>query len=152
FIIILAGLILPFIISPPDSFTAKSTQSRYNKEALTDFLTKNNLNNNRLIVCFYGASCRFCQLAAKKLDVMIKKAETKSHMHIAFMGSSQKISSFVNDNVGIKDVSISKVEPGEFLRITHGKMPVILLLDNNNVIGGFGYRDLPEDKILQFLD
>ena len=150
-IILLSGLLVPFVITPPDSFIQNKT-STYNDQALKDFLSEQELDDDRLLLCFYGTSCRFCKLAARKISVINEKSPTNGNMHLAFLGSSDQISDFIEET-GTKDknnITTIQLKPKEFLEITNGKMPLILHLENGNVIEHYGYRNISEKALLQF--
>jgi len=149
--VFIIAISLPFIVSLPDNlmFESYSKKNSYNEIALFTFLKQSGLNRNG-IVCFLGCKCRFCKLAARKMNVMLKEIKNPYYINFIFWGSQNDIDIFFNET-NINHYSNLSIDGVRFLRITDGQMPLILLLKEGKVINKFGYRDIDEEKVMQFL-
>lgn len=147
------SIAIPFIVSPPDNFNYESyaKKASYNASALNQFLDENeSLKQGKHVVTFYGTSCRFCKLASKKMTVIADKSKYPELLSCIFWGDDASIENFYETTYSTQ-FPYSTLEVGIFLRITDGHMPLILLLENGLVKGNYGYRDLQEEEIIQFM-
>ncbi|NQU35833.1 MAG: DoxX family membrane protein [Bacteroidetes bacterium] len=150
--LLIVSISLPIIISPPDSFMHQfyANKISYNQSQLDEYLAVNQHVDGKKIICFFGATCRFCKLASKKISVVLQKAGKDELVHYVFFGNSSEIDLFFEEtNTSIFPNSIIPVS--DFLKITDGQMPLILLMENNQVIKKYGYRDIDENEIIEFL-
>lgn len=144
---------IPMIISPPDSllFHKYSQSVSYNDILLKQYLEENNQHTKgKRILCFYGTSCRFCQLATQKMTVIANKSNSTDIINIVFFGSEHSVDHFFEETNSIK-FQYSFLPPDKFLGITNGKMPIIILLEDGEVKGKFGYRNINENEIINFI-
>ncbi len=150
-ILFIVSISIPMIVSPPDSFRMQyyAAKTTYNAEYLDEYIKSNNLSQGKRIISFYGASCRFCKLAAKKMDVIGSESKNPEIFTCVFWGSESKIQSFF-DITNTTVIPYKTIEVGEFLKITDGSMPLIVLIDNGKVVDKFGYRSIVESDILDF--
>lgn len=152
-VIALASFIAIGFISPPDNFLRKTydRQTTFHEESLNQYLNESGVNTGKHIVLFLSPECQFCDLASKKLEVILKKIETGYSCKLVFWGEEELITNFLDDHVfEVFDYNI--LSPVNFLRITEGKMPLILLIDNGEVIQKYGYRNLDEREIIDFFE
>ncbi|MEG1762186.1 MAG: hypothetical protein RRY15_02360 [Bacteroidales bacterium] len=149
----LFSLALPFILSPPDSFYYEqyAQKNDYNSNLLDSFLKTEHLDTTSCILCFYGPTCPFCQLAAKKIEVIAHKNPDKFAVNFVFFGSKPQIKLFFQKNHLVEKPYLS-LSPSSFLKITQGNMPLIFLIRKGKVIHVFGYRDIREKQIIQFYE
>ena len=152
-VLVIISISLPFIISPPDSFSIEkySSKTHYSKENLDKYLAEHENIKGRKVLCFFGVSCRFCKLSAKKISVISDKVGSTDLIEYVFMGDKDKVHDFFNET-NTQIFSYSTIETAQFLRITDGRMPLILLMEDDSVINKYGYRDLSEQEILDFLN
>jgi len=149
----LISMSIPFLVSPPDTFNLSVyvNKTTYNKEALQKYLDTKTPSKGRHVLCFFGTGCRFCKLTSKKITVIAEKAAEKgSSFSIVFWGDEKTIAKFFTET-NCRKFPYEIMDGNQFLRITDGQMPVILLLENGVVKKKYGYRDLNEDEILYFL-
>ena len=149
--IIIIGAAIPFIISPPDSFRIDqySAKSTYNKVFLNTYLNNNQLNKGRYVICFFATKCRFCKLSANKLNIIIKKSIKKDIFLNVFWGDKKSIAEFYS-KTGTNILPYKSLSGNEFLKITNGKMPLIILVNNGEVIKNYGYRSIIDKEIIDF--
>jgi hypothetical protein len=96
------GLVVPFIISPPDNWV----QNRYAKytefdaEILTQTLTEpvyegKHLNEGKKLICYFSMGCEYCKLTAGKITGMSEKLSIDSNIIYLFMGDEKKLKSIL---------------------------------------------------------
>lgn len=130
-----------FVLFPPDNYSRGyiSGNVGINEAALNEafdsaILDKNNFVSGKKIICFYGTSCKHCKLSAQRLSIMQKKnIEPDTEIIGVFLGSEKKCIDFIESF----DLNYSKtylISPDMFLKITNGKMPVIITIENGKII------------------
>lgn len=146
------SLAIPMIISPPDTFFIEkyAKKTSYNEQSLNHFLKENNYDNDTKVLCFFSPTCRFCKLAVKKIAVIANKSNRQQDFQFIFWGSEEKIEQFFEDT-HTPVFPYSTLNGHDFLEITDGKMPLIVLLKNGKVQHKYGYRSIEEGEILDFL-
>lgn len=129
---IAVGLAVPFVVSVPDSWMFGTSSERYDEETLAQILddigSKHNTRDNGKIVAFVTPGCPYCRMTRQKLDYMAQRHHLPQN-------------------------SIIYLEPSDigsenFLKATHGASPLILLLDDGEVVATFHYRNINERKIV----
>lgn len=150
---LILSLSLPFIISPPDSFSyAKYAKNvNYNDIVFKDFLIENNqYSKGKKVLCFFGTGCKFCKLATQKISVIANKLEDNDLINCVFWGTEESVNGFFKEtNSTVFPYTFLPVD--KFLRITNGQMPIIILLESGVVKGKYGYRDMNEQEIIDFM-
>lgn len=151
---IVVSMAVPFIVSPPDNFilSAYANKTSYNEQALQEYLAQKGTLQGKQVICFYGTGCRFCKLSSKKLTVIAEKiSEKESAFSIVFWGDEERIEKFFTTTNSTR-FAYETMDANQFLQITDGQMPLILLLENGIVKKKYGYRDLNEEEILDFFE
>ncbi len=150
-LIILTGISIPLIVSPPDSFRIEqySAKSTYNKEELNTYISNSDYNKGKHIICFFATKCRFCKLASKKIDVIVKQSANKNLYSTVFFGNDEDVDNFYSDTSTNK-MPYKTISGNKFLKITNGKMPLIILLNNGKVVKNYGYRSIVDSEIIDF--
>lgn len=151
-IFLVISILTPFFYSPPDTFFQEeySKKTNYDEESLNKLLNEIQLPNKSML-CFYGAKCRFCKLSAKKTAVVAQKLDLDSNILHIFVGNKEEIDSFYIATNTPKYRHIS-LEIMNFLKISKGNMPLILIIENKKVIKKYGYRDFNEKEVKEFFD
>ena len=137
------------IVSPPDNWRYKSYDRRneINRQALQEALEQGVLpsavGEGDHVVCFYSLQCRFCKMSARKLMTLRRRGEFSNAPIIAVIerGESTDTGPFLEET-GFQPDETVFVEPSDFLRMTNGKMPVILVLHDTAVVAAYNYRNL----------
>lgn len=147
------SLLLPIIVSPPDSFfyARNSKNITYDEFKLNEFLKEHDqFAKGRKMLCFFSTGCRFCKLAARKISVIAKKAGDPEVVSYVFAGAEGSADKFFEETSSTV-FPYSFIPPNRFLKITNGVMPLIILLEDGNVKGKYGYRDIREDELIRFM-
>ena len=88
--------IIPFIISPPDSWGFKHKKtSKEQKAHLENLLIQNNnIHSENSLICFLSVHCTFCKLAGKKLGVIKNNLAYDDQLQIVIHNDSSEVQSF----------------------------------------------------------
>ena len=146
---VIVPLACVLIISPPDNWRYKSYDRRneINRQALQEALEKGLLPpaiaEGDHVVCFYSLQCRFCKMSAKKLMTLRDRGEFSAAPIIAVIGRGENTDTgpFLTET-GFRPDKTVFIEPADFLRMTNGKMPVILVMHDTTVVAAYNYRNL----------
>ena len=152
-IVSLSCLVIPLIASPPDSFfyNTYSKDLTYKEIVLNAYLKENaQYDKGKNIVCFFSSGCGFCKLAAKKVSVMAKKANASNMVQYVFAGAEVSVTDFFREtNSTIFQYTF--IPAKRFLNLTNGEMPLIILVEDGHIKGKYGYRDLNEAEMIEFM-
>ena len=151
--LLLASVAIPFTITPP-AFFAKSWYEKrisYNDALLNEFIAEiPELSSGKLVVSFFGTSCKYCKLAAIKLSAISDVLDDTSHFRYVFWGDDTGVTAFFEET-GSNRFKYDLVGADRFLKITNGRMPLIILLDNGQVVGKYSYAIIDDRMISLFL-
>lgn len=147
------ALLLPLatvlIVSPPDNwrYDAYARKEPLNetafREALASGILPASMTEGERVVCFYSLQCHFCKMSAQKLTILRQRGEFSQAPVIAVFGRGEHPdpAGFLAET-GFQPDEIHFIEPAEFLRITNGSFPLILVLRDGAVTDTFNYRNL----------
>ncbi len=140
-------------VRPPDFIysTHYSKDSFYYKPSLVKFIVDHKLTDKKQIICFFSTSCKYCKLAAKKISIISEKTKNTDDILYVFWSSNSKPRDFFKDTktTAFNYVNLDVIE---FLKLTNGTMPLIILYNKGIVEKVFRYREIDEYQIIQFLD
>lgn len=160
-ITILIGAItlsLPMIFSPPDFFFPQlySKMSTVKDGSSFDSLVINNetfpikCDSGKKILSFYSTGCRFCKLSERKISSIVQRNNLDSTKFAnIFWGDSTKLAKFYKENS--IQFEHAFLPTADFMSITGGRMPQIILLQDGKITHRYGYRDLDEAELVKFI-
>lgn len=156
---VMASTIGVFVASPPDNFTPSydpehNLQAEYFEAALNETpLTELNLTQGKQVLCFFSTGCDYCQMAAHKLSLMQQfygfPAENITYV---FMGSEEGIEKFYQLSESERYRNVLYPDVVQLLKAVNGNFPVIVLLENGEVVREYGFRNMREDEIRAFMN
>ena len=155
---IMVSTIGVFVASPPDNYTPAYAPEQHLQVELFDALLDTepfnslSLKEGKQVICFYSTSCEYCQMAARKLSLMQQfYGFPKENITYIFMGNEEGIERFYeqSESARYRDVLVDDVR--NLLKITDGNFPVVVLLDNGEVVHEYGFRNMNEAEIRAFL-
>ena len=137
------------IVSPPDNwrYDAYRRAEPVNEPALREALEKGVLPasvvSGEHVVCFYSLKCEFCRMSARKLVTLRERGEFSAAPLITIFGRGENpdASPFL-DETGLRPDEVHFIDPAEFLRITGGVFPVILVMHGDEIVEAYNYRNL----------
>ena len=129
------ALAVPFVVSVPDNWMFGASEERYDAEALDALvdgpLADKEIRTGNKVVAFVTPGCPYCRAARQKLDYIARRNK-------------------------LSDDNIIYIEPNdigtsEFLRVTYGATPLLLLTEEGSVCATFHYRNIDERRIVRAL-
>ena len=157
-ITVMVSTIAVFVISPPDNLTSnadpeQNLQLELFNEMLDDApLDALNLREGKQVICFFSTSCEVCQMAAHKLSLMQQFYDfPKESITYLFMGNEEGIASFYeqSESAWYRDVLYPDV--ARLLKAVNGNFPVIVFLEDGEVVHEYGFRNMNEAEIQAFM-
>ena len=155
---IIVSTVAVFLVSPPDNFTsAYKPQQNLNAELFDDALQKPpldslHLNEGKKIVCFFSTACDYCQMSAHKLSLMQQfNGFPQENICYVFMGSNEGVNRFYEISQSAYYQSVIYDDIVSLVKITNGIFPVILLLENGEMVHEYEFRSMNEKEIERFM-
>lgn len=110
------------------------------------------LREGRKVVAFYSASCQYCKEASRKLSIIQQRnALPESQFVTVFPGNDTVgFSSFYQDDY-VKRYAEYPLTPDTFLHLTYGSFPLVLLMDDGEVVATFSQSSLSERAVCDFI-
>ena len=156
---IMASTIGVFVASPPDNLTSNSNpEQNLHRELFGEMLDEApldtlNLREGKRVVGFFSTSCEYCQLAAQKLSLMQQYyGFPTDNITFVFLGSEDGIARFYVESASTHYGSVLYPDVVRLLKVINGNFPVIVLLDNGEVVHEYGFRNMQEDEIKAFFE
>lgn len=155
---VMASTIGVFVASPPDNLTSCSNPDQNLQKELFDELLDEtpldtlNLREGKQVVAFFSTGCEFCQMAAQKLSLMQRfYGFPADNITFVFMGSEDGIDRFYEESASAHYRSVLYPDVVKLLKVINGNFPVIVLMDNGEVVHEYGFRNMREDEIKAFM-
>ena len=155
---VMASTIAVFVISPPDNLTSnadpeQNLQLELFNEMLDDApLDALNLREGKQVICFFSASCDYCQMAAHKLSLMQQfYGFPKENITYLFMGNEESIDGFYEQSGSVQYRDVLYPDVARLLKAINGNFPVVVLLEDGEVVFEYGFRNMDEDEIKTFM-
>ena len=146
---IVVPLATVLVVSPPDNwrYDAYARHELVNGQALQEALDTGilpaTMAEGEHVVCFYSLRCRYCKLSAQKLASLRARGEFADAPIIVIFGrGADTDTTAFFEETGLKPDKVHFIEPADFLRITNGSFPVILVMDGGAVLEKYNYRNL----------
>ncbi|MBR5080997.1 MAG: hypothetical protein IKX35_00975 [Bacteroidales bacterium] len=153
----MASSIAVFVVSPPDNLTSNSDpeqnlQMELFNEMLDDApLDALNLGEGKQVICFFSTSCEVCQMAARKLSLMQQfYGFPKENITYLFMGNEEGITSFYEQSESVQYRDVLYPDVARLLKVVNGNLPVIVFLEDGEVVHEYGFRNMQEAEIRAF--
>ena len=137
------------IASPPDNwrYDAYAGSGIVNepafREAVEQGVIPHSVVEGDHVVCFYSLKCNFCKMSARKLMMLRQRGEFSEAPIVAVIGRGDDTdpAPFLEET-GFRPDEIHFIEPADFLRITNGSMPLILVMRDSSIEEKYNYRNL----------
>jgi thiol-disulfide isomerase/thioredoxin len=155
---VMVSTIAVFVISPPDNLTSnadpeQNLQLELFNEMLDDApLDALNLREGKQVICFFSTSCEVCQLAAHKLSLMQQFYDfPKESITYLFMGNEESIAKFYEESGSAQYRNVLYPDVVRLLKAINGNFPVIVFLEDGEVVHEYGFRNMNESEIQAFM-
>jgi len=158
--ILLSGVVIPFILSPPDFIYFKASAvepgslftyhhcSDDARQTLDSLFAEHPLNGKKAL-CFYTTKCEFCQKLARKMSIMANRYDFREQVLIIYAGSPETFKEFSATSHSATIPAVA-VPLRDLIRLTKGDLPTILVVEDSAILYRFGYRDLSERDVSNF--
>ena len=155
---IMASSIAVFVISPPDNLTTNSDPEQNLQVELFDEMLDTvpldslHLREGKQVVCFFSTSCEYCQLAAHKFSLMQQfYGFPPEQITYLFMGNENGIAGFyqLSESAQYRDVLYPDV--ARLLKAVNGNLPVIVFLEEGDLVYECGFRNMNEAEIKAYM-
>lgn len=146
-----------FLISPPDNYSDYSSEHHLQVELFNEMLDeppldKLNLREGKQIVCFFSSGCEYCQLAARKISLMQRFNRFHAgRITYVFMGSREGIAKFYKESESDRYRTLLFKDMSSLMKVVNGDFPVVVLLQDGEVVREYGFRNMDEDEIKEFM-
>ena len=154
---VMASSIAVLVISPPDNLTTNSDPEQNLQVELFDEMLDTvpldslHLREGKQVVCFFSTSCEYCQLAARKLSLMQQfYGFPKESITYLFMGNEESIASFYEQSESAQYRDVLYPDVARLLKAVNGNLPVIVFLDDGDLVYECGFRNMNEAEIRAF--
>ena len=155
---VMASTIGVFVASPPDNLTTNSDpeqnlQMEWFNEMLDDApLESLNLTEGKQVVCFFSTGCEYCQMAARKLSLMQQfYGFPKDQVTFLFMGDEEGVKRFYEQSESAPYRDVLYPDVTRLLKAVNGNLPVIVFLEDGEVVREYGFRNMDEAEIKAFM-
>ena len=157
-ITVMVSTIAVFVISPPDNLTSnadpvQNLQLELFNEMLDDApLDALNLREGKQVICFFSTSCEYCQMAAHKLSLMQQfYGFPKENITYLFMGNEESIAKFYEESGSAQYRDVLYSDVARLLKAINGNFPVIVFLEDGEVVHEYSFRNMNEAEIQAFM-
>ena len=155
---VMASSIAVFVISPPDNLTSNADPEQNLQVELFDAMLDDapldslNLHMGKQVVCFFSTSCDYCQMAAHKLSLMQQfYGFPKENITYLFMGNEEGIAKFYEESGSAQYRDVFYSDVARLLKAINGNFPVIVFLEDGEVVHEYGFRNMNEAEIQAFM-
>lgn len=126
-----AVLVAVFTISVPDSWMFGDEEMLYDRELLRETVEERHLDEGHKVVAFVTPGCPYCRMSREKIGSIAKRHDL--------------------DTADIVYLEPSDIGREQFLGITYGSRPLIILLADGEPQATYHYRNISERKFAAFL-
>lgn len=168
--LLIAPFIATFILTPPDSWFFKEGDVRYDKDLFISTFVNNDsddaisdttqvalalpsLNKSCKLVAFFSPSCSFCRLAAEKVSTIASRNDIDKNkvVYVFPDGYEQNRYDDFYERANSAKFSEIRINRDLFVQITRAAFPVILLVNDGEVVAAYDYRAINEQQITNLL-
>ena len=158
-VVAMTATIAVFVVSPPDNFTdAYHPENQMSMELFHEALSEPPLDSlglteGKQVVCFFSTGCEYCQMAAHKLSLMQQFYGFPSeNITCLFLGSEEGMARFFEQSESERYRSLLYKDVVKLLKISGGNLPLLVFLENGNVVREYGFRNMREAEIKAFFE
>lgn len=147
-----------FMVSPPDFYHRARTDSHdLSANAFRPVADSLGLDKGKRAVCFYSATCEHCRHCASKMAGIIRRHEIPSDsVYVLFMQThvnqdSVSVAFYSEYGEGL-ELAYSYLHPYEFIPLTDGAMPIVVLMQDGEVVKEYDYTTIDEKELASFFN
>lgn len=155
---VMASTIGVFVVSPPDNLTSASAPEQNLQRELFDAMLDEalfeslHLKEGKQVVGIFSTGCEYCQMAAHKLSLMQQFYDfPKESITYLFMGDEEGIAKFYEESESAQYRDVLYPDVARLLKAINGNFPVVVLLEDGEVVHEYGFRNMDEAEIKAFM-
>lgn len=96
------------------------------------------------LIAVVSSGCKYCKLGLKKLSLMMKNGGiSPDDIDIFIWGSPDGIIDFRSETM-TEDVDYWHIMPNNAIKVTYGRFPIFIMMENKNIIKIGDFRDLDD--------
>lgn len=148
---ILLGVGISFGVNFPITLVGEKSEVTYCKPCFENLISTHQLSNKKIVICFFSNKCKYCQLAAKKISVISQKSRNQKDILYILWDSNHNPQKFYEETKTTPFHSL-EMDVLNFIKLTNGEMPLIILYNKGVIENTFRYSDINEKTIMNFLN
>ena len=148
----IASIVIPFLIAPLPFFTSQWYQKRisFDKNSFDAFINDNpSIAKGKYVLCFLSTGCKYCEMTTRKISTIQQRISHQEAFKYIFYDDSD-IDKFI-ESTHSNHFDLMIVPTELFLTITHGRTPLIFLINDGEIIQKYSYTIIDEKEIKRFL-
>lgn len=152
---ILAPFVFVFVLSAPDNWLFPRGDEHYNTEELHALIDDDGalgdlaLTHDSHVIAFLTPGCPYCKLADQKLDGIFDRNGLDSAALTYIIPAGDTIATDIVLDSNSFPRPAYRIPRMDFIKITYGERPKILIMKQGEVVGSFHYRNIEEKLILE---
>lgn len=153
-----AIIIAVFLAFPPDFYYRGSSESHdLSEEAFRPVADSLGLSTGKRAVCFYSGSCEHCKHCVSKMAGIISRHSLpKDSVFVLFMQTHENqdsvATSFFTENGEGLVLPYDYLHPVEFIPLTNGSMPLVVLFEDGELVKEYDYLSINEKELAAFFN
>lgn len=153
-----AIIIVVFLAFPPDFYYRGSSESHdLSEEAFRPVADSLGLSTGKRAVCFYSGSCEHCKHCVSKMAGIISRHSLpKDSVFVLFMQTHENqdsvATSFFTENGEGLVLPYDYLHPVEFIPLTNGSMPLVVLFEDGELVKEYDYLSINEKELAAFFN
>lgn len=115
-------------------------------------LADRHLTEGHKVVTFFSKSCQYCKRTSETLSMMQKRHDLPKDAFVTVfpVDTVNGLDRFYDSPYAVR-FPLASVPSEAFLRITYGNAPLVVLLDDGEIIETYGSGYISESKIVEFV-
>ena len=150
-VVLVGSLVFAFVLKAPYGFGTKSVG--YSPDDYAQLVSQHPelKEDGRRILAFVSTGCKHCKMASRKLDIALRHAGASlDPVHWFVIGDSVRLQKFIEETE-VVPVRYDFLSPRDFLKITQGTLPLILLTEDGEVSKVMSNATFNEKDIVDFV-
>lgn len=147
-----------FLAFPPDFYYRGSSESNdLSEEAFRPVADSLGLLTGKRAVCFYSGSCEHCKHCVSKMAGIISRHSLpQDSVFVLFMQTHENqdsvaVSFFAENGEGLI-LPYDYLHPFEFIPLTNGSMPLVVLFEDGEMVKEYDYLSIDEKELAAFFN
>lgn len=110
------------------------------------------LSEGSYVVSFYSKTCSYCKMASAKLSAIQERNGLPHDRFLTIFPGTDTVGLGAFYSNGAARYSERLISKDDYVRITYGMFPLVLLVRDGEVVDAYSHGDLSERSIVEFLN